>query len=215
MVQPEVIEPGTVPEESDDDQPAEPTAEAVSADEDTESDPARDPRFDTDDEEPTVVEIDPDEEDVSGGLFDGVEEAGGDDSEPDDVMGDVDPDDVLGPSSDGAAALGQTINEGAARLAVIGLDDEHKIGDRENPGNCLEAEFRDVFETFRLGHFSAEVIEEHLLVDDSDVNPVWGMAASAMACAVFALMMRPDRDDLFDRADLDLGALGIPMEVSA
>jgi hypothetical protein len=148
--------------------------------------------------EPTSEELDGDD----GGLFSVVEDAesstdSGDDASDDPSDTDTGYDDSA--ESDGAAGasprLEQSINHGAARLAVVGLDeDDHDVDE-------LEAEFREVFATFRLGYFGAETIDEYIMIDDDeDVNPMWGLAATIAACVAFTLWVRPDGDQQIKRA---------------
>ena len=89
--------------------------------------------------------------------------------------------------------LEETINEGAARLAVVGLDEGKQKDD-------LETEFVDVFGAFRLGFYGEQVAEEYLMVDDDDVDPVWGLLGTAIVCSAFAIWMRPDGDEQIRRA---------------
>jgi hypothetical protein len=161
-----------------------------------ETDDATDGDADEENED-EIEEIDPTDEELggNGGLFSGVEDAGGESSE---TGGDAEQEDQT--TSEGEAGIGstppqleQTINEGAARLAVVGLDDDDEADD-------LEEEFQEVFQTFRLGHFGARTIDEYILIDDEDVSPAWGLAATIAACTAFTLWMRPDGEDQLKRA---------------
>lgn len=154
----------------------------------------------------------------TGGLFSGVEEGTRD---RDEVDGEASEDDVadafddadLGPEMDpeDPAAMGQpdladsgvavAINEGAARLAVVGLEDPEK--------SDLEEEFTEVFEAFGLGKNGARFADEYLMIDDGEqVDPAWALASTAMACAIFAIYMRPDRDEQLDKLAGAVGNIG-------
>lgn len=96
-------------------------------------------------------------------------------------------------------AIAETINNGAARLAVVGLDDEFEVNGKPKTKDDLRGEFVEVFEDFRLGHYSAEVAQEYLLIDDEEISPVWGLTASMLLCTVMVIMLRPDGDELVGR----------------
>jgi hypothetical protein len=170
-----------------------------------------------DDEEGDVeeVELELSEEDLGGDLFDGVENAQDADTDAsNDVVGgrgiqadddggeDVDEDEEE-PVADGlegnAEQMEDAINDGAARLAVVGLqdddlDDDMKTGD-------LEAEFVETFEAFRLGYYGSRVVDEYLLAPEEDeVNPAWGLAGSAMMALAMAVWLRPDGAEKVRRA---------------
>jgi len=93
--------------------------------------------------------------------------------------------------------LEDTIVNGAARLAVVGLPESFEAGGRVQSKQSLQTEFEEVFEEFRLGHYGSAVAREYLFVDE-DVDPLWGFAASALACAAIVYWMRPDSDELLD-----------------
>lgn len=146
------------------------------------------------------------EDDVdSGGLFSGVEEGETDVADDPDLSPDTDDEtDGETPEMPGLedSAVAEAINEGAARLAVVGLEDDDEQ-DR------LEDEFVEVFEAFRLGHFGAETADEYLLIDDQEnVDPIWGLASAMAACAMFTVYMRPDRDEQLERFADTLGGMG-------
>lgn len=82
----------------------------------------------------------------------------------------------------------EAINQGSARLAVVGLDEADGKED-------LRQEFEEVFEAFQLGHYGNRVMHDYLLHGAEDVNPVWGLAGSAMLCSVMVVYMRPDGDE--------------------
>lgn len=94
--------------------------------------------------------------------------------------------------------IAEVINEGAARLAVVGLRDEYVLDGQVKTKEDFEAEFADVFEKFRLGNFGSEVAQEYLFVDET-VDPLWGFAASLMVCSAVVVWMRPDGDELVDK----------------
>jgi hypothetical protein len=170
-------------------------------------DPTDDPSGD-DDEEGDVdeVELELSEQDLGGDLFDGVEDAqdadtdasndvaGGEGIQADDDQDDVDEDEEE-PVADGlegnAEAMEDAINDGAARLACIGLQDDD-LDDDMATGD-LEAEFVETFEAFRLGYYGSRVVDEYLLAPDEDeVNPAWGLAGSALMALAMAVWLRPD-----------------------
>jgi len=93
--------------------------------------------------------------------------------------------------------LDDTIVNGAARLAVLGLPESFEAGGRVQSKQSLRTEFEEVFAEFRLGYYGSRVAREYLFVDD-DVDPLWGFAASALACAAIVYWMRPDSDELLD-----------------
>lgn len=95
--------------------------------------------------------------------------------------------------------LETAINEGAARLAVVGLDDDTK--------DDLEDEFIDVFSSFRLGYYGEQTAEEYLLVEE-EVDPIWGLLGTAMVCSAFTIWMRPDGDEKIRRAQRAIDSLG-------
>lgn len=159
------------------------------------------PEAETDD--PDVAEVDLTEDDLDAGedLFSGDEEADGG-SSGSDPEGD-DGDDGSESAEDAAEDLfefdedskeGQmadAINEGAARLAVSGLEGDEK--------DDLEDEFAEVFGSFRLGYFGAEAAEEYVFSGDDDVDPLWGLLGTMIICAAFSLYMRPDGDEQVQR----------------
>lgn len=136
-------------------------------------------------DEPNISEVDLSDDEFSGGgdLFDGVEEASTDGSDDADSTG----------IGNKAESLESTINQGAARAAVIGLDD--------SVADDLETEFQETFEAFRLGFFGAEFAEEYVFVEDGDeIDPAWGLLGSALLCMSLVVWMRPDGDQAVDRA---------------
>lgn len=105
--------------------------------------------------------------------------------------------DSLGPGDDDTStAVAENINAGAARLAVLGLQDEFEVNGGRQTKKDLETEFEEVFETFRLGHYGAECAHEYLLIEDENIEPIWGFLASAMLCTAMCMWMRPDGDEL-------------------
>jgi hypothetical protein len=157
------------------------------------------------------VELELSDEDLGGDLFDGVEnaqdadasgdsaggrgiQAAGDDEGGEDVDEDEEADPVAGGLEGNAEAMEDAINDGAARLACIGLQDDD-LDDDMATGD-LEAEFVETFEAFRLGYYGSRVVDEYLLAPDEDeVNPAWGLAGSALMALAMAVWLRPDGAD--------------------
>lgn len=136
--------------------------------------------------EPDIEEVDLTEEDFGGDdLFADIEDA---DSPPtSEASDDTGPFDDLG---GGVGQLEVAINDGASRLAVVGLDEKED----------LEAEFQEVFEAFRLGYFGSQFAEEYVLVGaDDDIDPAWGLFGSAVCCFAITLWMRPDGEEQLER----------------
>lgn len=92
-------------------------------------------------------------------------------------------------------AISESINAGAARAAVIGLEDEYEVNGELKSKSDLQQEFEEVFEVANLGTFGAQAAEKYLQVDE-EVDPLMGFAASLVACAVLVLWMRPDGDEI-------------------
>jgi len=155
---------------------------------------------DSDEPEPDVAEVELSDEDLGDGgdLFDGLEGASEDAGDSETETGNVGtPLDAL---DDRGEALEDAVNDGAARLAVVGLEDNEREG--------LEDEMREVFEAFRLGYFGAEFAEEYIFVQGEDsIDPAWGFAGAAFACLGVCLWMRPDGDEQFARMKDALGGL--------
>lgn len=155
-------------------------------------------------DDPDVAEVDLTDDDLAEGkddLFTGTEEASSsdgddsssesDDSDDSDEQDDGDALDALDQRGEG---MEEAINDGAARLAVVGLDDD---GEKED----LEDEFVEVFESFRLGYFGSRFMEEYVFTaDDDEVDPVWGLFGAALCCTAIVVWMRPDGDEMVDRA---------------
>lgn len=151
------------------------------------------------------VELEEDDFGADNDLFDGVEdsdkqttdESGDSSTESDsaDAEGEGDGLDGIGGLDGNAAALEDAINEGAARLSVVGLTDE----DFEDSGmtrDDLETEFSETFAAFRLGYFGSQTIDKYVLQPaDGDVNPAWGMAGAVLMATAMVVWMRPDGDD--------------------
>lgn len=104
--------------------------------------------------------------------------------------------DLLGDGLDGRAGrLEERVNESMARMAVVGLDDEYKMEDDDDT-DCLEAEFRDVFDLAGVGYHSAEFVDEYILTGDQEqVDPAFGLLGSVLACAALVVYLRPDGDE--------------------
>ena len=131
---------------------------------------------------PKVAQIEFEDEDFGGGdLFSDIEDA--------ERIGDGSADEEFAePRSVGS--LETAINEGAARLAVVGLED----------ADDLESEFQEIFEAFRLGYYGSEVAEEYVLGPEHDqIDPVWGLLGSVLICAAVTLWLRPDGDEQVER----------------
>jgi hypothetical protein len=150
------------------------------------------------------------------GFFDGVETDSNDDVSTDmfeDVdSGGADSSDSPSPSggSTPSTGLADDINNGVARLAVIGLDDEWEDDDGESHSKTdLEDEFRETFEAFRLGHYGSICAEQYILSDAEDINPVWGLIGAALICSAVIVYKRPDGGQMVDSAKLKLGQSGL------
>lgn len=128
----------------------------------------------------------------SEGAFDG---ASARDGPPQDRAGDMmDAADEMG---DGEIAA--TINEGASRLAVVGLEDEFSHNGEIKTKESLREEMQEVFETFKLGEYSEDVAHEYLDMG-GDVDPMTGLAVSLLLCTVLTVQMRPDGDEIISKA---------------
>lgn len=160
---------------------------------------------DTEDVNVEEIELDDDDFGDGGDLFSGVEGAEGDGDGGDDAADDEQDDpnavaDLSGSSNSGK--LQETINEGAARLAVVGLDE----GDQKD---ALETEFVDVFASFRLGFYGSQFANEYLFApEDGDVDPAWALLGTVLVCAAFSITMRPDTEDQLGRMRSVVGNLG-------
>lgn len=120
----------------------------------------------------------------------------------------ADPSDFEPPDSVVDGELPDTINEGFARLAVIGLQDEFVVNGDTKTKEGLQTEFEEVFETFKLGDFGAEAAEEYLDIGGGDIDPIWGFTASLAISAVLVVQMRPDSDDIAASVKQTLGNIG-------
>lgn len=110
---------------------------------------------------------------------------------------------VAGPEAmtePGEHSFEEAINEGSARLSVVGIEDDSTKKD-------LQGEFEEVFEAFQLGHYGNRVMHDYLLRGADDVNPVWGLAGSAMLCSVMVVYLRPDGDEVVSNAKEKLAAV--------
>lgn len=175
-----MMESPTIPDNDDgaEGDPEEPALEAESTEEvePTEEDEA----------DPEVVEIEPEDDDYTtgNGLFDDIEDSSDDGDSSAEGTGD-DPLDSLDSRGE---ALEDAINDGMARLAVVGLEDDESDG--------LEEEFTEVFEAFRLGFFGADFAQEYVFVQgDDSIDPAWGLLGSMVCCMAVVLWMRPDGDE--------------------
>lgn len=182
----------------------EPEAEVDDAPADTET---ADPFEGDDDIEVDLADTSVGEETSSDGPFSGdddvttptSEEAGSSDVSASDIQQGME---ALGDDSQ----LDEAINEGFARLAVVGLDD----GEEKD---SLEMEFAEVFEMFRLGHFGSEAVQEYVLTGpEEDVDPLWAFTVSLAMSTALVVYMRPDRTEIVESAKDSLSRFtgGIP-----
>lgn len=148
-------------------------------------------------EEPEIVEVDLDDENgftTGGGLFDDIDDATGNDGD-----GDSPAENPLDSLDGRGEALEDAINNGSARLAVVGLEDD----------DGLEEEFQEVFGAFRLGYFGAEFAQEYVFTNEEDaIDPAWGLLGSMICCTAVVLWMRPDGDEQLSKARNALSAIG-------
>lgn len=148
------------------------------------------------------------------GVFDGIEEGASASSDDiaesifdgeEDAEEDSDDDSPEAASTRSSGVAGD-INNGAARLAVVGLPDEWEDANgEEQTKDGLQTEFEEVFEAFRLGHYGSEVVEEYLLVETDDIHPVWGLVGAMLICAAVVIYRRPDGDQVVDSTKNRLG----------
>ena len=187
-----------------DDQPAndEETVADASDERDEQGDDGDDGPSDDVNEE--TVEVT--EDDLGGGLFSGVEDGGDESDESDGESGGSDDDDgqdveAIADGLEGnAAAMEGAINEGAARLATVGLT-ESDFEDSELTKDSLEEEFTETFEAFRLGYFGSRAAEKYILEPaDGDVSPAWGLAGSMLMALAMTVWLRPDGDRAVSKA---------------
>lgn len=168
----------------------------------------------TDEEDVEMVQTDIEESGVDpDGFFDGVETDSGDDVEEaassifdGTDSSDSDTGEVPEASDTRSGGLASDINNGVARAAVIGLDDEWETPSGETRSkDDLKQEFKETFEAFRLGHYGAICAEEYLLQDAEDIHPVWGLVGASLICAAVIVYRRPDGDQVVDSAKHKLG----------
>lgn len=159
------------------------------------------------------VTVDLEEDDFGGDLFDSVDDVddAGDsaqssassssdgDSDGDAPLDGVD--ELEGANAEMEAAL----NEGAARMGVIGLTEED-FEDSNLSKDELREEFEQTFEAFRFGHFGSQMVEEYILKPaDGEVSPVWGFVGAAMMAGAMMIWMRPDGDEKVEAAREAIG----------
>lgn len=170
------------------------------------------------DEEATVDLEDDDLQGGQGDLFDYEEDSEREDDVDDvedapdgetpDVDGDGDDDDedAIGIDLEGQSEqLEAAINDGVARMAVIGLSEED-LEESEMDRSDLETEFAETFGAFRLGHFGAQWAEEYVLKPaDGDVDPTWGLLGAGLMCAAMIVWLRPDGEEAVSAARTKLG----------
>lgn len=149
------------------------------------------------------AELELTDDDLGSGndLFDGVDDStpssgltGDDDAggEADTADGDAGDGEVADGLSGNSESMEAAINDGAARMACIGLtDDDFQDSDLTKSG--LEAEFRETFQAFRLGYYGSRAVDEYVLApDDDEVSPAWGLAGSMLMAVAMAVWLRPD-----------------------
>jgi hypothetical protein len=99
------------------------------------------------------------------------------------------------------------INEGAARLSVVGLT-ENDFEDSDLDEQTFKAEFQETFQTFRLGYFGSRAVEEYFLEPaDSEVAPIWGLLGSALIGGAMVVWLRPDGNQAVGRARDAIGSM--------
>jgi len=200
MVQPDLADEGGEDDQGNE-EPAEAQGEAFVDDGDGDEQGGADVR---------EAEVDLSDEDLGGDLFDGVESAASEDvddngedqgDDGDESAADEADLDGIGDGLEGnAAELESAINEGAARLGVVGLtEDDFEDSDMTLDG--LEDELRETFAAFRLGYFGSQSVEKYVLEPaEGDVSPAWGLAGSTLMAAAMVVWLRPDGDDAIERA---------------
>lgn len=152
-----------------------------------------------------VLEIEPEGDELAGGLLDdfedaesgesGIEAEDGDDQGEDvDEDGDEDEGGVMVETTANEELAG-VINDGAARLAVVGLTDEDFEEDK-TPSE-LEEELREVFGAFRLGEYAGASAEKYIMAPgDDEIDPVWGLLCSCLVAGAVTIMLRPDGSEI-------------------
>lgn len=151
-------------------------------------------------DEPDIAEVELTEDDFGGDdIFSDIEDA---DESTSRSQSDVE--DVLGDLDDRGGQLEVAINDGAARLAVVGLEESDE----------LEEEFQKVFEAFRLGFLGTRFAEEYILLgDDEAIDPAWGLLGSMLCCVAVTLWMRPDGDEQLARFQSAMSTIASGVEV--
>lgn len=138
------------------------------------------------------------------GYFDGVEtETGGttndspfddiDDSQDNNKSGGQSSPDSIGDIAERGGMLASNINNGFARAAVIGIENEQEK-------QSLYQEFQETFSTFQLGYYGEQVVHEYLDPDMEDIHPVAGLVGAMLLCSAVVIYKRPDGDDLIQTA---------------
>ncbi len=190
----------TVPPDDEDDAhrdsptPGEPAIDGDAVLDDTHEDTA-DASADVDEndeqaDEPTIDEVELDDGDFgfSGDDRDREEDdddASADADESETTTSDRDPMSVSGTK---AETIEDAVNEGYARLLVVGIDDEDE---KEQ----LEQEFAETFEAFRLGACASRFADEYIFTPGEDVDPAWALLGVLALSTAFATWMRPDGDE--------------------
>lgn len=97
--------------------------------------------------------------------------------------------------------VAEAINDGASTLAVFGLDEDDG---REG----LKNEFREVFESFKLGYFAEKTLDEYGFFDgDEEMNPAVGLIGSSLICSAVVISQRPDGAEIKDDITDTLGGI--------
>ncbi|WP_049970561.1 hypothetical protein [Haladaptatus cibarius] len=94
----------------------------------------------------------------------------------------------LSVDGDKAEGIETAVNEGYARMLVVGLED----GDEKEK---LEKEFAETFAAFRLGACASRFADEYIFTPGEDVDPAWALLGTVAISTAFATWMRPDGDE--------------------
>lgn len=150
------------------------------------------------------------------GFFDDIDEETSAEGQASPFSGVEEPEDSdTGDSDRGSlsSSLEDDINRGAARMAVIGLDDEWTTPEgKTQTKEDLRQEFEETFQAFRFGKYAGEVAQEYLMVEE-DIHPALGLLGAALACAAMVVYRRPDGDKFVGKvqektgSDISLGSL--------
>jgi hypothetical protein len=179
---------------------------------DSEPDPEETEESVSDDDQNDVeeAEVSLDESDLSGSndLFDSVGEPETSESSGESDDSEEEIEDMADGLEGNSAQMETAINEGAARFACVGLQEED-FAESDLDKDSLEEEFCQTFEAFRLGYFGSRALDQYILTpDDEEIDPAWGLLGSAILAAAMALWMRPDGDEQMDRIQEKLSSIG-------